>query len=127
MKDYLYLKSLQVPIYRGKLIILISNSLEKINKYLPDFDVTEIYAHATLGDYLSEHGYFIILNFNNKNRKITDGVITHEAFHISNYLLLDRGVKADFINDEAQAYLMEWITDQIYKFINKKGLKPQNH
>lgn len=35
--------------------------------------------------------------------------LAHEAFHASNIVLEQRGIKADTDNDEAQAYLIGWI------------------
>ena len=31
--------------------------------------------------------------------------------------------KEDIVNDEAEAYLAEWITDQVYRFIKKTNHK----
>ena len=123
MEEYLHIKAVNIPIYRGKLIIVLTNSNKKLQKYLPYFE-DDIYAHTYLDNYRSRDGYYCILNFNNDYRKMYHGVIAHEAVHVSSFLLENRGVKLDFNNDEPAAYLVEWITDQIYSFINKKGFKP---
>lgn len=41
--------------------------------------------------------------------------IAHESIHIKNAVLRHAGIKHDFDNDEAEAYLTGWIAEQIYK------------
>ena len=83
----------------------------------------EIYAHSWFESYKGREGFIMILNFENDFRKITHGVIVHEAIHISNYIALERDIDPDFENDEPIAYLAEWITDEVYKFIKKSNFK----
>lgn len=40
------------------------------------------------------------------------GVLAHEAVHAANYMLDRAGVKSNYENDEAQAYLVGHIVDQ---------------
>jgi hypothetical protein len=37
-------------------------------------------------------------------------------------ILFDRGIIADFNNDEAHTYLVEWICDNIYKVLEENKL-----
>jgi len=104
-------------------VIILTNYRDKLCKYLPNFDNDEIYAHTLYDDFLGKKGYFIVLNFDNENRKITHGAIAHEADHVAGFVLYDRGITADFMNDEAHAYLVEWVVDEVYKFINKHNFK----
>lgn len=124
------LESFEIPIYRGKLVVLISDKLHEVKKYLPNFkesfpegNVKTIYAHSIVDNFRDREGYYIVLNFKNKYRKIKHGTITHECVHIANMLLSGRGVVADFNNDEAHAYLSEWICDRVYKVFKRNGLK----
>lgn len=55
--------------------------------------------------------YWLVL----KRSKLSHGLIAHEVVHLVNMIMADRGFKPDFNNDEAQAYLTEWVTEQIYK------------
>lgn len=125
MKDhgkYLYKKIIKIPIYRGFLIIILSNSKRKINKIVP-FEDKIPYAHSIFSNYLKSEGYFIILNFHNKAAKITPGILTHESIHIANFIASQRGIELDANNDEPICYLAGWITDQICTFLLKKGFK----
>jgi len=113
------------PLYRGKLCVINTNSngllLRKHDLELKD---KELYASTIDGCIkINNSNYYctyIILNTNNSFTPITHGVIAHEAFHASNFLLSRRGVIIDRDNDEAQAYLIDWITDQIHRLIKIK-------
>jgi hypothetical protein len=124
-KEYLHIKDIEIPIYRGRLVIIITNSVNKLQKYLPDFKQSKVYAHAWMDNYKGKAGHFMVLNFDNKNNGITHGCVTHEAIHLANFLADFRGFKPDFNNDEPICYLAEWIVDQTYKFINEKKFKVQ--
>lgn len=45
--------------------------------------------------------------------------IAHEALHITNRILSDRGVIADFENDEAQTYLMTFLFEKLTNAFSK--------
>lgn len=48
------------------------------------------------------------------------GVLSHEIFHLVTLILDQRGIKFSFDCDEAYAYYIGFITEQIYKKISKK-------
>ena len=118
MAEYLHIKAVEVPIYRGYFVIILTNSQKKVVKYLPEFK-GRVYAHSWFATYRGQQGFYIVLNFDNEVRKIKHGVITHEAIHTAHFIATERGIEPDFSNDEAIAYLGEWITDSVYKFIQK--------
>jgi len=113
------IKSLNIPLYRGKFIVVITKSPAKIKKYIPDFDDENIYAHSYYANYKKKQGFYIILNFKSQFGKVNHGTIAHEAVHTAHFIMKSRGIIEGFDNDEAEAYLVEWITDQVYKFIKK--------
>lgn len=45
--------------------------------------------------------------------------LCHEAYHLAAHILNDRGVKADFKNQEPMAYLLGWVVDKIDTFHKK--------
>ena len=47
---------------------------------------------------------------------ITPGIIAHEAVHAKNMLFDDVNIVCDLINDEPEAYMVEWFTDQASEF-----------
>lgn len=117
-------KIIKIPLYRGLFIILISNSIDEINKLFPSFVDDDLYAHASMDYYRDEEAYIMVLNFND-SRPITNAVIAHEAFHLANFLADRRGIMRDN-NDEPLAYLIEWMVEETHKFIDKCELKLVN-
>lgn len=120
---HFFLKELEVPLYRGTLVIIFTNDTEQLKKHLPAIDDEEVYAHAVLTDWKKKAGFVIVLNFENSFRKIHNGTITHEAIHAAHFIARERGIVADFSNDEPITYLAEFIADEIYKLMDKHNFK----
>lgn len=111
-----------IPIYKGKLILLLTDDKKYINKYLSWGD-KNIYATTCFDNYNNDEGYYVILNLNNKYSKLSQGVIAHEALHVVSFLFLQRGIEYDKINDEPTSYLLQWIVDTINRDIAKYNTK----
>lgn len=47
-------------------------------------------------------------------------IIAHETVHIVNEVFKRTGMKLDYDNDEAQAYLTGWIVKEIHKVLQSK-------
>ena len=126
MKNYFLQKLSNVPIYKGKLLIIFSNDIHRANKRLNKFfseDEEEIFAHAGRSGLNGYKTYVVIINFHSRLGEITHGIITHESIHAANFILDDCDVVPDYDNDEPLTYLAEWITDKIYDFIKQAGFK----
>ena len=124
MKDYLIKNYCEVPLYRGHFILLLTNSADKVKDEIPDFSKEDVYAHTYLGGHKKKYGYYVILNYNSPYKEITHGCIAHEALHAANFIAATRGIEPSFENDEPMAYLIEWITDVIYRFSKKHKYTP---
>lgn len=120
---YLHKKVTEIPLYKGKLLIIFSNCADKVKAVYPDFEDPDVYAHAIYTHVKGWDSFIVLLNFDNKLSRISPGVIAHEAVHTANSIARERGVQSDFLNDEPIAYLAEWITDEVYKFMAKHGFK----
>ena len=48
-----------------------------------------------------------------------DGVVAHEAVHAVNNIFKSRGIKLDINNDELQAYLTEWVFEQVENYFEE--------
>ena len=111
----------KLPIYNGKLGIFVLEDSEELKNVFSPKSVDnsnfsgELYACAATLEYRGKNCYTVVLNFNSYHGKITHGTIAHEAHHIKNMILSGRGVVPDFDNDEAEAYLLNYIVDFIYK------------
>ncbi len=119
--SYFHKKTLMVPIYKARLVIIFSDDAERIKKESTALDRKDIYAHTLYGGHNGIEAYFIVLNFKN-NTPIYNGVISHEVIHACNMLAETRGFIPTFSNDEPIAYMAEWIADQVYKFMEEKGM-----
>lgn len=118
METYLKKKSIPIPLYGGDLIIIFSNSVEKIQKEVPHFKKKHLFAYSSYDD-SKGRDYFIILNFDDEFEEITPGIIAHEALHVGHYIFHDIGADSDLNNDEPLAYLLKWIVDQVHEFHNE--------
>lgn len=121
-KKYFNTTSITIPIYGGKLVIIFTSDAIAVKKIIPSFEDEEVFAHAVYENWKGYEGYIMVLNFEH-NKAITHGVIWHEIFHTVNFIAQTRGIDLDVENDEPLAYLGMWITDEVYKFINKQNIK----
>ena len=64
VKPYLHIKVKEIPLYNGFLVVILTNSKDKLKKHLPNFDKDEIYAHAILAGCKGNWGAYILFNFN---------------------------------------------------------------
>lgn len=115
MKSYIYSSDVEIPLYRGKFMVCVSNSRKAVKSTF-GFDDKELYAHTLKRNLGGVASYVVLFNFENKYRNITHGVVSHECLHAMNFLLEDRGFEPSRYNDEADAYLLEWMVDKVYEF-----------
>ena len=123
MKEYLHIKSHRIPLYRGYVVFIISNSVDKVKKYIPEFPFDHTYADTLLDSYRGKEGYFIVLNFDSPHRKIHFGTLMHEVMHVVDFVAEYRGIKLDVANDEPLTYLAEWVGDMLWKFLGETGFR----
>jgi hypothetical protein len=107
-------KNIIVPIYGNKVIFLATDNVKNIPKYL-DFSYDNVYAHTIIA-YEKGEEIFIILN---QKENLSVGVLAHEVIHAANFIFYSRGIKLDIENDEAYAYLVEYLMDKLSKFYKK--------
>ena len=124
MDSYLHKKVVKVPLYSGKLIILLSNDCDLVGKYLPDFNKI-VYAHACKENYNGAQGYYCVLNFDYSGQTLDHGTIAHEATHLAMYVCEYVGIEMDQDNPEPLTYLVVWFTNEIYRFAAKHGFTPE--
>jgi hypothetical protein len=110
------IKKVQIPIYFGTLIIIISEDYKEVaSKYRLDLDVN---CHgAFCWDKTSKDGYaeyYICID-----KDVSNHLIAHEVVHLVNFIFKRIGVKLDIDNDEPQAYLTGWLFSQIEKTLFK--------
>lgn len=109
----------KIPIYFGELLIVFNDDFEESLKKFKVSVENNLHGCGAISIPL-EHNktgvsrYMILFKDSPGNN-----TIAHEALHTTNFILGDRGVKADYDNDEAQAYLLGYIVGEICKFLDK--------
>jgi len=53
-------------------------------------------------------------------KNINPGIIAHESLHLVGLIYEDIHAILEIENDEPQCYLIEWIVNQCYNFLNNK-------
>ena len=106
-------KTIKIPIYFGTLVIYKGNNWRKIEKKYNLKSTKGCLGFAFSLDEKNKPSQFIVC----VPKKYDAGVVAHEALHLTNFILKERGINADYDNDEAQAYLIGWIVTEIYKFL----------
>jgi len=111
-------KVVDIPIYHGKLVLILSGDMDYVRSHIEDFDCERVFAHAWHFEWKPEsmEAFGMVLNFRDRSN-MTHGAIAHEASHLASYIASSRGIVADFENDEPVAYLVSWIVDQIYYWL----------
>jgi hypothetical protein len=122
---------IDIPIYSFKLICSIGQSAEEFFEDVDKFTDLNI---ADKTDYLFDNelpnrgkfcGYgginTMVLKINTWPTKSKHyGLIQHEIFHAVHYLLQDVGMNLNSGSVEAYTYLVQYLTDEIYKKIWKE-------
>lgn len=118
-------KKFRCPVYDMQMCIIVTDNYKEINKR-HDLEFEDIiFCHTVKGGIKisseKELRSCIYLIFNPKykfeDRYLTHGVIAHECFHATNFLFMIIGAKPDINNDEPQAYLINYLVDQVEDFI----------
>lgn len=115
------IKNIDIPIYRGRLILIQKKKLENISKeYKPDFDLHGFEACVVCKNEKNGYRNFIMLFEKPTNSRI----IAHESLHILSELFKHRGIDISYTNDEHGAYFLGWVVEQCHKYlkINDKNL-----
>lgn len=100
---------IKIPIYNERLNIVFYNE----NKEIESKYNIEVYQSTEAFTTRLNNGA-ILVAFNSD--KVNSRVIVHECVHIVNFIFKSKGIDLHLDNDEAQAYL----TDYIFELIHKK-------
>ena len=112
-------KVIPIPIYGGKLIVIVSKDINLIaKKYKLTVDVSNFGAF-TFKDTSKYRNYIMALEDGWRTN------VVHELVHVVNYIYLDCAMQLDRNNDEPQAYLMGWLYHEIDKFLKEVETKSE--
>ena len=120
MKEQLftYKRTIPLDIYKEEITVILSNDTDKLNKKF-DLVETEYFAMVTTS---GGRGLdiVIILNPLHSQCKLAVGTVAHESFHAAMHLAYHKGIDVEFSNQEPMAYLLEYITNKVHKFLQDK-------
>ena len=113
-------KVFDIPIYGRKIVFIACDDPYQLTKKISSWDDEVIHAHCFKEVYFKKwNAYYIIINPFKKYDRLTKGTIAHECYHCINFICFDKGIELQLNNDEAQAYLMGWLTDKIWDCLIK--------
>jgi hypothetical protein len=104
-------KTVNIPIYCGKLTIIIDKDLLWVEKKYKTISL-EDFGAVTL-----KYRHYVVAFTDTKHLSN----IAHEIVHIKNYIYLDCAMELDRYNDEPEAYLTGWLFDEIHKFVEEQN------
>ena len=106
-------KTIDIPIYFGKLTIITTDSWSKVNLLYNTKIESKLY-DAVVFEIKDNDEYIVAI------KKVEWSIIAHEVVHLVNAIFLKCGVELDRHNDEPQAYLTGWIVNEIDKHIREQ-------
>ncbi|HUX58706.1 MAG TPA: hypothetical protein VMV77_17175 [Bacteroidales bacterium] len=116
-------KNIKVPLYPVRLTIIFYDNITEVIKkcYLLKGQENWLAGQMAGVFVVSASGEYrrTIVLFKMNDPELTHGIIAHEAYHATVKILQIIGQTQDPNNNETEAYLINWITDQIYDLIKK--------
>lgn len=109
-------KEVTIPIYGGKLTIIQTNKLKKVEKRYGLMSLKGIDACAFI-KYRENGSAKYYLAFQGET---TPSIIAHESLHMVGLVFQNINAMLTIENDEPQCYLLEWIVRECHKFLKVK-------
>lgn len=103
-------RKIEIPIYRYPVKIIVTDNSEEINDICDVRDAKGLVLEA------ADRSTIIILDTDPK-------IIVHECEHLKNCIWRYIGQTVDISNDEVDAYLIEYLYEQVMKVVNRHNSK----
>ena len=105
-------KEIKIPIYNKRVVLFKNTTTEEALNYFGleprnGFAGGVFYKENDKG--IRKYGFVLEADLDYSK-------MAHESFHLSNYILSHIGAEPSFINDEPQAYLIQYIFNEAIKF-----------
>lgn len=116
-KKFRTVKNLKIPVYNCVLQFIVTDQLmDEVNRIYKKLDILELFVDQAEGCFITADidMYMLILDI----KYLTHNTIAHEVYHAVVRITEDR----EITDDEQQAWLCGWITENLYKFMSKKNL-----
>lgn len=113
----MFTSRIDIPIYFGYLNIVFADDLQAASdKFKLSLDNKSYAAFVeSKKDKKGLAEYWMVFDM----KELDHTIVAHETVHCANWIFHDINAKPDLINDEPYAYLVGWITKQVYKLATK--------
>ena len=117
----MHYSKVKVPLYYQYLYIIVSDDVEKeIDQIRKIFNINiDRFDFAGYSEGINKFNAVVLNKKYLKDTNFAVGTIAHESFHVTSFIMKRIGIHPDINNDEAQAYLLSWVTEQVYKEFKK--------
>ena len=108
-------KKFNIPIYFGEVWVIVTNNFEQscIRWFEHNDGISYDMANAGCDNRKGYNNSYVVIF--RESTGIDD--IVHECTHLKNKIFKERGIIPDTYNDEAESYLMGYITKRVYKIL----------
>jgi hypothetical protein len=69
--------------------------------------------------YMTKNNISIVRFINIDKDNLPHGLISHELFHVTTFILNKANIEFSFKTDEAYAYLLHYLIDEVYSIFNR--------
>ena len=115
-KKQYFEKIIDIPIFNGKLGIILSNDLKKVSKKLSELEWGHLYADTCR---MTNNDIYIVLN--PYDHDINCGTIAHESLHAVDFRF--ETIREDGKPMECTHYFLDWVVNQVIAFMIEKKAK----
>ena len=120
--NYQRQKTIKVPIYPLYFTLIVTKDVEKSvkaqQKNFPNYDTS--FGEGNQGCAVMHNGHVAIFL---DEKWICHGLIAHELSHIITMIEDHLQLRPEKENDEASAYLTDYLTEEVYKMLNHWKIK----
>jgi predicted metal-dependent peptidase len=135
-KQDIFLYHIEIPVFKHKISLVFTKygTLHAVKELDLLQDYANKFCNRNVDDAIKEleATNAIVLKLNQQiclilPFDVTPGVIAHEIFHVVVMILEHRGLNLVSESEEAYAHLIDWLTNEVYKYHNTmKNTKKSN-
>ena len=118
---------IKVTVYPFDVLVSLNQTDEEFYSevgHLSDDDLEDVFLNldetVLARSYFTKNNISIVRFVNIDKDNLPHGLISHEIFHITTFILNKVNIKFSFETDESYAYLLHYLIDEVYEILTKK-------